>query len=227
MARILTTAISLVLFVSSWPTAAQELRQSLTGTANKADVSHVDRVTLGDDESAEQEIARLFDQYKDALSNQTWDEADTLAKLIVDKSIRTFGRESKTTAVSLTNLAILQVKNADPVSAVQNFTAAIDIVEQVDNRLSSDLIIPLKEMGTAQLEAGNADRAVAAWNRAVHVSHVNFGPHNMEQVEPLYELSRMYFKAGMNKEAYKVRKRIYYLQMREADAWKREKSPSL
>lgn len=225
-------AVILLFIVSliSWQTpsiAADDTQQSLTGTSAKSSVSVAGSAKFNSGQSADQELRSLFTQYKDALSTEMWDEADTLAKTIVDVSIHANGRDSKVTAVALTNLGTLQRANEDPVAAVQNLSAAIEIIERLDNRLSSDLILPLREIGRAELNAGFPNRASAAWNRAVHVSHVNFGPHNMEQVEPLAELARMYYNAGMSKEAIKVRKRIYYLQAREADAWKKDRSPAL
>jgi tetratricopeptide (TPR) repeat protein len=217
----------LFIYCQSPSFAADDDPPSLTGTAAKSSVLAVGGARFTDAPSADQELRSLFTQYKDALSTEMWDEADTLAKTIVDVSIRTNGRDSKVTAVALTNLGTLQRANEDPVAAVQNLSAAIDIIERLDNRLSSDLILPLREMGRAELNAGFPDRASAAWSRAVHVSHVNFGPHNMEQVEPLAELARMYFNAGMSKEAIKVRRRIYYLQARDAEAWKKDRSPAL
>jgi tetratricopeptide (TPR) repeat protein len=219
MARTQALAASLILLLPTFAlpqsTGTDGAQQSISGTALKANASSIDKITLNTDPLSDQELRQLFVQYKDAVSVGMWDEADTLAKKIVGISIETNGRDSKVTAVALTNLGILQKRNDDPASAVQNFATAIEIVERLDNRLSADLIVPLKEMGAAQLKAGNADHAVTTWYRAVHISHVNFGPHNLEQIEPLYELARMYSQAGLIKEAYKVRKRIYYLQSRE------------
>ena len=143
------------------------------------------------------------------------EEADSLAKQIVEVSIRSYGRDSTGTAKALTNLATLQTENDEFVAAIQNLSAAIDIVEQTDNRLSNELINPLNAMGDAQMQAGNTDLAREAWDRAVHISHVNLGPHNYEQVETLHALARMFSNAGMSKEARKTYKRISYLQSRE------------
>ena len=99
-------------------------------------------------------------------------------------------------------------------AAIQNFSAAVEILERRDSRLSKDLISPLKAMGTAQLRAGRADHALSTWSRALHVSHVNYGPHDYGQVETLYDLARLYSRAGMHKEADRTWKRIYYLRER-------------
>jgi len=165
----------------------------------------------GDDD----QVMRLFDLYMDARIAGTTQEADVLAKQIVEVSIRSYGRDSKGTARALTNLASLQVSNDENTAAIQNLSAAIDIIESVENNLSLDLISPLTAMGSAQQQAGNAELAQLSWNRAVHISHVNLGPHNYQQIETLYSLSRLLIEAGENKAANKMRRRIAYLQSRD------------
>ncbi len=221
MSRIQTVVIILAFLMpnllAQYSAAEEVSRTPVPVTAISSSITSNDDAAFGTDQDSEEEIRRLFVQYKDALSTQMFAEADTLAKQMVDLSIKKNGHDSKTTSVALTNLAILQASNEDPVSAINNFVAAIDILERLDNRLSKDLIVPLKQLGTAQLRAGHPDRARAAWYRSVHISHVNFGPHNMQQVESLYEIAHMYSRAGMSKEASKVRRRIYYLKSRETE----------
>ena len=165
-------------------------------------------------QSADDDIQRLFSLYMDARSSGMMDEADILAKQIVERSILSFGRNSKDTARALTSLANLQTSNHENIAAIQNFAAAIDIVEIMDGRLSIDLLSPLKAMGAAQLQAGNGDGARDAWIRAVHISHVNLGPHNLEQIETLQAMAALYSRAEMSKEERIVRRQIKYLQYR-------------
>lgn len=213
-------AISLFAFLPSLllhnSAIADDTYALVSGTVADSSIISTNTAMSDSDNSSDEEIHRLIGLYRDARSARSLQESDALAKRIIDESIRSNGRSSKVTAEALTNLAILQTSNADNVSAVQNFSAAIDIVERLDSRLSSDLIIPLNGMGAAHLQAGHADRARDAWNRAVHISHVNFGPHNFEQIETLYSIGRMYRKSGMTKEVARVQKRIHYLQYRAA-----------
>jgi len=220
MARIKNVPIGLLLLLSSLlvqQTATAAEKQSLAaGTVTESSRAAVTTVTSREANSSTAEIRQLFDLYEEARSSRMLEEADTLAKRIVDVSIRANGIDSKVTAAALTNLALLQTSNKDNDSAVRNFAAAIDIVERLDSRLSSELIVPLKGMGAAHLQAGNSGGARDAWNRAVHISHVNFGPHNFEQIETLYSIGRLFQKAGLKKEVSRIRKRIIYLQKRDA-----------
>ena len=168
------------------------------------------------DDLPKDEIELLFDLYREAQLTRQIEEADTLAKRIVDTSIRTHGIDSKTTANALTNLANLQSAGEDNASALLNYEQAIEIVERIDSRLSADLITPLRGMGYVHLNDGNAGLASATWYRALHVSHVNFGPHNFEQVETLYAIGRLFRSAGNYKEASRIYQRISYLRNRAA-----------
>jgi len=176
-------------------------------------------------ESADEGIQRLFSLYMDARSAGMMEEADILAKQIVERSILSFGRDSKDTARALTSLATLQTSNHENIAAIQNFTAAIDIVESMDGRLSMDLLGPLKAMGAAQLQAGNGDYARDAWIRAVHISHVNLGPHNLEQIETLQAIADLYFSTEKGKEGRNVRRQIQYLQYRYSTIDQQEIEP--
>lgn len=182
-------------------------------------ISKITRDTGG---LAENDIARLFEQFADAWSAGMWQEADMLAKKIVKASIESYGFYSKHNATALTNLATLQAANKEIGSAIQNFAAAIDIIERLESRLSADLIDPLRAMGVVQFKAGDADYANDAWHRALHISHVNFGPHNFEQVEALQLIAYLYAEAGMATEVRRMQRRIEYLYNRDADRGNKE-----
>ncbi len=179
-------------------------------TADDVDESILDV----EDETDEQRLSRLFTLYLDAVSDSAFAEADGLGKQIVELTIRSYGLDSEESASALTNLAIAQHGMRDFESAIVNYNSAIGIIERIDNRLSRDLVNPLRGLGSAQLSAGRPDLARDAFNRAVHVSHVNDGPHNMEQIETLQSLAETYLSVGELEESVDIQKRIYYLQAR-------------
>ncbi len=182
----------------------------------------ISKITRDTGRLAENDIPRLFEQFADALSAGMWQESDMLAKKIVEASIELYGFYSKHNATALTNLATLQAANKENGSAIQNFAAAIDIIERLESRLSADLIDALRAMGVAQFKAGDADYARDAWYRALHIRHVNFGPHNFEQVEELQLIASLYAEAGMATEARRTQRRIEYLYNRDADRGDKE-----
>ncbi len=165
--------------------------------------------------AAQQQLAEDFALYKNLLANGMTAEADVVAKRIVELSIRENGFESSDTAKALTNLAIVQHRNEDYETAQQNYEAAIGIIERVEDRLNSGLINPLRGLGAAQLASGRPDLALDTFGRAQHISHVNEGPHNIDQVAIIESLAEIYIYIGEFESAYDLQDRIYELYARK------------
>lgn len=163
------------------------------------------------------EIARLFELYKESLGSQNYLEADTLAKQIIELSIKVYGINSTESAKALTNLAIAQHHNKEYEAAERNYLASIDIIEQTSDRLNSALINPLKGLGATQLAIGRPDMARATLQRAVHVSHVNDGPHNPDQLDMLESMAEIYMAVGEHKQAIDMQERMFTIQSRNID----------
>ena len=177
--------------------------------------------------AAQQQLREDFEHYKNLLANDMTAEADAVAKRIVELSIRWNGFESTDTARALTNLAIVQHRNSDYTTAQQNYEAAIGIIEQVEHRLNSDLINPLRGLGAAQLASGRPDMALDTFGRARHVSHVNEGPHNLDQVVILESIAEIYIYIGEFEKADKLQDRTYALHARKYDANSEDIIPAL
>lgn len=177
--------------------------------------------------AAQQQLIEDFTLYKNLLANGMTAEADVVAKRIVELSIRENGFESVDTAKALTNLAIVQHRNEDYESAQQNYEAAIGIIERVEDRLNSALINPLRGLGAAQLASGRPDLALDTFGRARHVSHVNGGPHNLDQVPIIESLAEIYIYMGEFEDAYDLQDRIYALYARKYDLESDEMIPAL
>ena len=155
-----------------------------------------------------------FDNYKRLMSEGIYDEADTVAKRVVTLSIQLTGPRSSETAKALTNLGIAQHRNKQFDAAQQNFEAAIEIIEDREDRLSRRLINPLKGLGAAQLEGGRPDLAKQTFTRAIHITHVNEGPHNMDQIDILESLAETNVRLGSIEEARAMHDKIYLLHRR-------------
>jgi len=208
--------VSLLFTMAAQQAASAEVPDSpVLVNAADSDYSSAASPLMASDPLVENEIFRLLELYEDARMAGMLEEADVLAKQIVEVSIQSYGRDSQGTARALTNLATLQSENAQYVAAIQNLSAAIDIVERVESHLSMDLLYPLNEMGRLQLQAGRTDLAQETWSRAVHISHVNLGPHNFEQVETLQAIAGLLSASGKNKKARKMRRRISELLSRD------------
>lgn len=173
------------------------------------------------------EIRRLFEIYRESVRSKNYLEADTLAKQIVELSIRVFGIESTESAKALTNLAIAQHGNKEYEAAERNYRASIDIIERISDRLNSALVNPLKGLGATQLAIGRPDIAKTTFQRAVHVSHVNEGPHNLDQLDVLESMAEIYLAVGEPKEAIDIQERMYSIQARKLEPFSMDILPAL
>ena len=133
--------------------------------------------------------------YLDAIANQMYSEADQIAKQRIEQAIRDYGLNSHESANAMIDLAIAQLGLEDFESSITNYETAINIIERVENQLDKRLINPLKGLAEAQLKINRADLAEVTFNRALHISHVNDGPHNLEQMESLNSLADLYFNS--------------------------------
>ena len=82
-------------------------------------------------------------------------------------------------------------------------------------------------MGSAQLGAGRPDLALETFGRARHVSHVNEGPHNLDQVPIIESLAEIYIHIGEFEDADELQDRIYELYARKYDPNSDEIIPAL
>ena len=168
-----------------------------------------------------------FTRVRELLEDRNYDEADISAKRVVEMTIKFYGPQSKEAAKALNNLAIVQHNNRQYAAAIQNFNAAIEILEVVRDRLNEELVNPLKGLGAAQLGDGRPDLAINSFGRATHITHVNEGPHNIEQVEILESLAEARVRLGDFEGARDTLDRIYALNVRHFKDDALELLPSL
>jgi tetratricopeptide (TPR) repeat protein len=180
-----------------------------------------------DREAEAEELKRLFELFRQALANKDYLEADTLAKRVVELSISLNGLDSHDTAKAITNLGIAQHNNKDYESALRNFMASIDIIERIDDNLSPALINPLQGLAASQAITGRPDLAKLSYERAVHVSHVNDGPHNTGQVDILESMAELHISQGSWEDATSIQEHIYAIQARKIDPKSLEILPAL
>lgn len=164
-----------------------------------------------------EELQHSYFLYRSAVDDGMYGEADTLAKRVIELAISLHGIDSHEAAIALTNLGVVQHKQEDYESAQRNYVAAIEIIERIEDRLHDSLVPALKGLGASQLAAGRPDLARQAFDRAVHVTHVNEGPHNLMQIPVLDALAATYVMVGEYDEAEDIQKHIYYLQMRDVE----------
>jgi len=180
-----------------------------------------------DPRTLDQRLAAEFDRYQRLVTEGALDEADVSAKRIVQMVITIHGPESLEASKALTNLALVQHKNGQYGAAIQNFESAVEIIETAEDRLNEKLVNPLKGLGAAQIGSGRPDLAQRTFNRATHITHVNEGPHNIEQVEILESLAQSAMLLGDSKGARDILNRIHVLNVRHFEGNDLAMIPSL
>ena len=213
--------VTLLLMALSVPATAQQDEDAfpLDQTVPVADADPEEDLETAAPEPTPLEISEdmlyeEFARYRRLINEGTLDEADVAAKRVVEWAIRLYGPRSEETASALNNLAIVQHRTGQYDAAIQNFTSSVEIIEAVEDRLTSSLVNPLKGLGAAQLAAGRPDRANRTFNRAAHITQVNEGPHNIEQVEILESVAETFIRMGDLKAARKILDRIHILNVR-------------
>lgn len=170
--------------------------------------------TLPPETTNREQLHAEFERFQQLRNAGAYDEAENSAKRIIEMAIELSGPRSTDMAKALTNLAVVQHYQRDFESALQNFSTAVDIITENEDNLSQNLINPLKGLGAAQLESGRPDLARGTYGQAVHLTHVNYGPHNLEQVDILEALAETNLRMGDLDDAKDTQDMIYSLNLR-------------
>jgi tetratricopeptide (TPR) repeat protein len=168
--------------------------------------------------SANQQQRDEFAAYAEALANEAFSEAEIAAKQMVEHVDADAADAVVARARALHNLAIAQQYKGSHASAMQNYSTALELTASEDDRLSPSLILPLRGLASAYLETGRPDDALATYERALHVSNVNYGPHSFRQVPVLQSQMQFYLDLEDPASALTVLERITMLYAREY-AW--------
>lgn len=209
----------LALFVASVSSAQQEDQapgEQIVPVAEEAPDA-VEADEFAEDLSDEERLMQEFERYKRYINEGSMDEADIAAKRIVEMAIRIYGPQSIETSKALNNLALVQHRTGQYEAAIQNYESSIEIVETREDRLNAQLVSPLKGLGASYLANDRPDLAVQSFDRARHITHVNEGPHNIEQVEILESMAESTLRMGDMKGARGLLDRIHVLNVRHFD----------
>ncbi len=163
---------------------------------------------------SEEALLSEFARYRILIQQGTLDEADIAAKRIVEMAINVYGPQTRETANALNNLGIVQHRSGQYDAAIQNFMSSVEIVELVADRLNDALVNPLKGLGAAQLENGRPDLAKKTFTRAAHITQVNEGPHNRDQIEILESIAETDIRLGDTKAARNILDRIHIINVK-------------
>lgn len=149
--------------------------------------------------------------YEEALDSGVYGEAEVAAKSLLDSATRDSSDNKLLLAKLLVDLAMAQRLNGNFDAALQNYELAVSFIESSTERLNAALIEPLLGIGKTYIDSDRPDLALGYLDRALHVRHVNEGPHSIEQTETLETMAIAYQQMGELRQAADVADRLYIL----------------
>ncbi|HEX6259125.1 MAG TPA: hypothetical protein VFZ51_00630 [Woeseiaceae bacterium] len=172
------------------------------------------------------ELKSLIEHYDEALERRQFQEAETAAKQRVEHLLGS-GEAPVSLADALADLALAQRLSEQYEAAILNYSASVSLLEQRESMLSETLVEPLRGLGDTYMASGEAGRALPVYERALHVNHVNRGPHNLDQVDLLGAIISADVAAGLHDAALGVVDRMSALHTRRFGSGSEEMLPVL
>lgn len=188
--RLVYPAIVVSLLVSESRAAIIQSPAAAASTAQSR-VSPADAYTL---EYAQTTFVRLYEL-------EQYDEATDAGKLVVELLLVAEDRNVSKWSQALAQLATAQRKNGRFDVAIQNYSAAIDLIETDSDRLDKRLVDPLWGLSRTYVDADEVDMALTAYQRTLHIKQINSGLYNVEQSQLLLEMSEIWFNRGKYSKA--------------------------
>lgn len=171
--------------------------------------------------NADQQQRDRFTSFNEALANKSYSEAEITAKQMVE-SVNTDAIDAvPARARALQNLALVQKLQGNFASSSQNYEAVLSLIASEEDNLSPSLILPLRGLAILQMDTGDSAAASDTFDRATHVSNVNYGPHSFNQLPILNAKMQIYLGQNDPASALDVLDRIYMLHTRKY-AWEAE-----
>jgi tetratricopeptide (TPR) repeat protein len=173
------------------------------------------------------DAARYRARYRESLEGEQYAEAELAAKQLLDHLLAGRSEVPAGAADALSMLARVQRLMAQYDASLQNYQAAIGLIERSDDMLSSRLIEPLQGLAATYGDAGDYGEALRTYDRALHISHVNEGPHTIEQVHILSGMVDANLAADESKAALELIDRMNMLYERNYSPYALELLPAL
>lgn len=165
--------------------------------------------------TADQQQTVNFQAFAEALANESFSEAEVAAKQMIELANANSGSGPSERARALHNLAVAQQLQGSYDSAVLNYSAALDSIASDYDNLSPSLIMPLRGLALARVDLDLPREAQETFDRALHVSNVNHGPHSLNQLPILNAKIDVYLDQQDAESALDILDRIQMLYTRE------------
>lgn len=136
---------------------------------------------------------------------EQYGEATDAGKLVIQLMLKS-EHDRMLFADALEQLADAQRLAGKFEPAIENYLAAIGVIESESDRLSERLVGPLWELSRSYAQNWQFDQAAESYEKALHIHGVNHGPQHAAQSELLLEMSEVYFALGEFEQADSLNK---------------------
>ena len=164
-------------------------------------------------------LAQLSDE-------QRYDEAEAVALQILRLTQEEYGEVAEQVIEPLLDLAEVQINGANLVTAEQNLSAAIMLIEKYAGPLSAELIEPLTTLGEIYNHSGLHEKAALTFDRALRLNHVNLGFTNFDQFPIMDGLTESYIAQQDIDEATFYQRSQLEIQQRRLGVGNHETTPA-
>jgi tetratricopeptide (TPR) repeat protein len=147
------------------------------------------------------ERAAAYREFREAFDKGDYKAALPIADRVVEMTRSQFDEDAPEVASALTNLATTYYRMQAYGDALDNYRAAIDVLELQNDPADTRLVRPLHGLGSALLAMQRQAEAIAPLKRAVDIVRNRSGLHSEDQLAPLKTLIAVYADTGLMAEA--------------------------
>ena len=193
----------------------------------RVETLHGRRALSGEAAPGDASLLTLVDYYEGSIASHQYQEAQVAAKRRIEYLLRDEDPPGSLMAAALEDLAFAQRLSESFEAAIQNYSAAIDLLARGNSMLSGRLIDPLRGLGDTYMASAQPHLALPVYERALHLNHVNEGPHNLGQLDILDTMMAAEEEAGRPDSALGVVDRMSALYARHFGTGSEEMLPVL
>lgn len=171
--------------------------------------------TLAKADSSEENLARTYKKLQAHVFAEEFEQALPFAKQVAAIAHAANPFDPTNLAVSLHNLAIVQLKVGHYLESAASLKENIRIIEENHGPRSPILIRQLRYLASLYYQTQDYDYSLQALRRAQIITHQLEGVYNLEQLPMLNEITRVYLKTDKIDEANREQKFHYSVNLRE------------
>ncbi len=139
----------------------------------------------------------LISSYK----NNKLDEALKFANQAVELSLKIYGIENSETAVSYSNLGIIQREKKKYSESILNFKKSIEIYSKIPNLKGNGIIDSYNNIALSQFWDKKYDESILNYLKVIELSEIKFGKESKELVSPTLDIANTYSKDKQTEKA--------------------------